>query len=271
MIIRIFFIAQANLVVAKCRIHNDASLDVSADGLLLAALVPDDRPASHSISLSVFSLDQRTLGQCLYQWTFGVNAISVSLSPQGRYVVVGLTTPRSTQLYSYPPSSNETATVAQVLKLSGRSEIDKRYLPSFEHVRNIDVCRGDDLFSLNSIRWLPGSGEGLVYGTNRGHLVICRPDCSEIGSNSKRAKNGSSSSASNTSNATSSIIRNQSATTGTQTISPVNLINHQRTLSIGTQTRETPTPPPSSTVQSPTASVSMTMSNIDVINRIENV
>lgn len=29
--------------------------------------------------------------------------------------------------------------------------------------------------SVNSARWLPGSGEGIVYGTNRGDLHICRP------------------------------------------------------------------------------------------------
>ncbi|KAL3179064.1 hypothetical protein MRX96_038310 [Rhipicephalus microplus] len=29
--------------------------------------------------------------------------------------------------------------------------------------------------SLNSVRWLPRPGEGLIYGTNRGSLCICRP------------------------------------------------------------------------------------------------
>lgn len=29
--------------------------------------------------------------------------------------------------------------------------------------------------SVNSARWLPGVGEGIVYGTNRGDLHICRP------------------------------------------------------------------------------------------------
>lgn len=29
--------------------------------------------------------------------------------------------------------------------------------------------------TVNSARWLPGIGEGVVYGTNRGDLHICTP------------------------------------------------------------------------------------------------
>ncbi|KAI1304191.1 Activating molecule in BECN1-regulated autophagy protein 1 [Halotydeus destructor] len=219
--------AHTNLVVSKCRIHNDASVDISADGNLLAALIPVD--SSHSVNLCVYSLGKVTLGQCLYVWTFGANAISVALSPLSRYVVVGLTSPRTPQMYSYPPST-ESATVAQVLKLSGRS---KAALPCFEHVRNIDVQRGDDFFSLNSIRWLPGSGEGLIYGTNRGHLIVCRPNAMDAEALHNRQKS------TGFHHGISSIIRNNSATTGTQT-SSVSASRANRTLSIGTQTIDGP-------------------------------
>lgn len=217
--------AQANLVVSKCRIHNDASIDMSADGHLLAALVPDEHGGTNSVTLCVYSLDKGSLGQNLYQWSFGANAISVSLSPMANYIVVGLGTPRAAAVYAYPPI-NDTATVAQVLRLAGRSDV--KACRSFEHVRNIDVARGDDLFSLNSIRWMPGSGEGLIYGTNRGHLVICRPDCSEP-KEDKKGRYGEC-----------SIIRNQSATTGTQTVGLGLLLptRENRTLSIGTQTSD---------------------------------
>jgi activator-of-BECN1-regulated-autophagy protein 1 len=30
--------------------------------------------------------------------------------------------------------------------------------------------------SINSARWLPEPGLGLAYGTNKGDLVICRPE-----------------------------------------------------------------------------------------------
>ncbi|RWS08620.1 activating molecule in BECN1-regulated autophagy protein 1-like protein [Dinothrombium tinctorium] len=198
--------AQANLVVPKCRIHNDASVDISTSGDLLACLVPVD--SSPSVNLCIFSLEKETFAQCFYVWTFGANAISVSLSPLSRYVVVGLTSPRTSQIYVYPPSS-EPVTIAQVFKLSGHS---KSTIPSFQHIRNIEVPRGDDVFNLNSICWLPNSGEGLIYGTNKGHLVICRPSSNE----SNRSPGFS-----------------RRSTTGTQTYP-----QRTGTLSIGTQTTD---------------------------------
>ncbi|RWS21664.1 activating molecule in BECN1-regulated autophagy protein 1-like protein [Leptotrombidium deliense] len=198
--------AQANLVVPKCRIHNDASVDISKSGDLLACLVPVD--SSPSVNLCIYSLEKETFAQCFYVWTFGANAISVSLSPLSRYVVVGLTSPRSSQIYVYPPST-EPVTIAQVFKLSGHS---KSTIPSFQHIRNIEVPRGDDVFNLNSICWLPNSGEGLIYGTNKGHLVICRPCSSE----SNRSPGFS-----------------RRSTTGTQTYP-----QRTGTLSIGTQTTD---------------------------------
>ena len=33
----------ANVVVRKCRIHNDASVDISSDGTMLAALIPESQ------------------------------------------------------------------------------------------------------------------------------------------------------------------------------------------------------------------------------------
>lgn len=33
----------ANVVVRKCKIHNDASVDISIDGTMLAALVPESQ------------------------------------------------------------------------------------------------------------------------------------------------------------------------------------------------------------------------------------
>lgn len=193
------------MVVPKCRIYNDASIDISSDGDLLACLVPVE--STLSINLCIYSLEKKTFAQCFYVWTFGANAISVSLSSMARYIVVGLTSPRTSQNH-IPPSTNESITIAQIFKLNERS---KSTLPSLQHIRNIDVLRGDDYFSVNSIRWLPNSGEGLVYGTNRGHLVICRP----------RSKDSRSSNISHRS------------TTGTQTYPP-----RAGTLSIGTQTSD---------------------------------
>lgn len=169
-----------NVVASKCRIHNDASVDMNPEGTLLASLVPIEN--SSSINLCIYSLEPRTFAQCLYLWTFGGHAISVSLSPLSRYVVVGLTSPRSiTETYS-----SADVTIGQVfqLKESTSSEDPSTASQCLQHVRNINVSRGEEdihfNFSLNSIRWLPHVGGGFVYGTNRGHLVICRPKRSDL-------------------------------------------------------------------------------------------
>ncbi|KAG9508724.1 Activating molecule in BECN1-regulated autophagy protein 1, partial [Fragariocoptes setiger] len=83
--------SQTNIVSRKCRIHNDASIDISNDGQLLACLVPQDNTCAPSIDFKIFSLNSKDFGTCYYRWSYGPNAISVSLSPLGRYVVVGLT------------------------------------------------------------------------------------------------------------------------------------------------------------------------------------
>lgn len=208
--------SQANLVVSKCRIHNDASVDMNEEGTLLAALVPIENSAS--VNLCIYSLEKKSFAQCLFLWTFGGNAISVSLSPLSQFVVVGLTTPRVHQPYSFPPS-NESVTVGQVFQLNDR----EKESPSLEHVRNINVSRGDESFSLNSIRWLPNAGEGFIYGTNRGHLVICRPEASIKSASSKLMAAG--------------LLSRNSNSTGTQTFPSLTMAIPQRAgTSIGTQT-----------------------------------
>lgn len=207
--------SQANVVVSKCRIHNDASVDMNGEGTLLAALVPIENSAS--VNLCIYSLEKKSFAQCLFLWTFGANAISVSLSPLSRFVVVGLTTPRTHQPYSFPPS-NESVTVGQVFQLNDR----EKESPSLEHVRNINVSRGDESFSLNSIRWLPNPGEGFIYGTNRGHLIICRPEASMRSASSKLMACG----------------LRHSSTMGTQTFPSLTMAIPQRSgTSIGTQTQ----------------------------------
>jgi len=144
-------------------------VDLSPCGRLLVALVPD----SVGVTLSVFSLEESTMGQLLYTWGFGPNAVSVSFSPLSRYVVVGLASSR----YLSP----QREVVAQILRLGERPKHGQSGGVLMEHVGNMSqplVGTGSSqLISLNCVRWLPKPGEGLVYGTNRGTLCICRPLC----------------------------------------------------------------------------------------------
>ncbi|XP_074604087.1 activating molecule in BECN1-regulated autophagy protein 1-like [Brevipalpus obovatus] len=201
--------AQANIVVQKCRIQNDASIDISQNGDLLACLVPVE--SSTSVNLCIYSLNPQTFAQCFYVWTFGSNALSVSLSEMSRYILVGLASPHASHFFHHP---NEPVITGQVFKLNEKS---KSSPPTLQHIKNIEVLRGDEYFSLTSIKWLPNPGQGLIYATNRGHLVMCRPNARNLVDYHPSYSNPNHS----------------RSTTGTQTCSL-----RTGTLSIGTQTTD---------------------------------
>uniref|UniRef100_A0A9J8AGN7 Autophagy/beclin-1 regulator 1a n=1 Tax=Cyprinus carpio carpio TaxID=630221 RepID=A0A9J8AGN7_CYPCA len=161
--------ASVNVLVPNCKIYNDASCDISADGQLLAVFIPSSqRGFPDEGILAVYSLAPHNLGEMLYSRKFGPNAISVSLSPMGRYVMVGLA---SRRILLHQISDHM---VAQVFRLqqphggetSMRRMFDVVYPMAPDQRRHV---------SINSARWLPEPGLGLAYGTNKGDLVICRP------------------------------------------------------------------------------------------------
>lgn len=196
-------------MVQKCRIQNDASIDISQNGDLLACLVPVE--SSTSVNLCIYSLSPRTFAQCFYVWTFGSNALSVSLSEMSRYILVGLASPQASHFFHHP---NEPVIIGQVFKLNEKS---KSSPPTLQHIKNIEVLRGDEYFSLTSIKWLPNPGQGLIYATNRGHLVMCRPNTKNLVDYHPSYSNPN----------------HLRSTTGTQTCSL-----RTGTLSIGTQTTD---------------------------------
>ncbi|KDR15571.1 uncharacterized protein LOC110833496 isoform X2 [Zootermopsis nevadensis] len=160
--------AEKNVIVAECKIHNDASVDVSNDGHLLVTLLPTGRLSSTAM-LGVYSLEWESLGQCLYTTSFEQNAVSVSLSPASRHLLVGLASRRVALL----PADRQT--MAQIFRLEGG--VPGRAVGArgrLCHVRDIDQDREQGYMSLNCIRWAPGPGQGLVYGTNTGKLKVLR-------------------------------------------------------------------------------------------------
>ncbi|CAL1548031.1 unnamed protein product [Lymnaea stagnalis] len=164
--------ASINIVVKHCKLHNDASCDLSKDGTFLATFVPSHRGFPDDNILGVFSLRKESLAHCLYTKSFGPNAISVSISPENRYVMVGLAAKR---LFFF--SVNQM--VAQVYRLAK----EKAGESSMRHVTDLfHPCNQDSRnhVSVNSARWLPGVGEGMVYGTNRGDLHFCRPGSRKV-------------------------------------------------------------------------------------------
>ncbi|CAH1257127.1 AMBRA1 [Branchiostoma lanceolatum] len=165
--------ASANVIVPHCKIHNDASIDISKDGCYLATFIPSHRGFPDDAVLSIISLQKDSLGDILYAKSFaassGPNAISVSISPLGNYVLVGL----ASRMLHWQLVDKQM--VAQVFQL--RPAAEKALEGTLVHVQNVmhhcDPERRSHV-SVNSACWLPGTGRGLVYGTNRGHLQICR-------------------------------------------------------------------------------------------------
>lgn len=157
-----------NVIVSHCKLHNDASCDISQDGCLLATFVPTHRGFPDDTVLAIYSLQEDTLGQCLYTKGFGPNAISVSISPKNHYVLVGLAAKRISWVFT----TNQM--VAQVYELSQEFAGEQ----SMKHVNDITHYVDADMrthVSVNSAKWLPQVGGGLVYGTNRGNLHLCWP------------------------------------------------------------------------------------------------
>ena len=82
----------ANLVVKEARIHNDASVDISEDGSILVTLIPSNQPVTQSV-VGVYGLKPKSeFGRCLATCSLEMSAVSVSLSPTARHIIVGLTT-----------------------------------------------------------------------------------------------------------------------------------------------------------------------------------
>ncbi|XP_063230973.1 uncharacterized protein LOC134535704 isoform X2 [Bacillus rossius redtenbacheri] len=153
--------ADENVVVSECKIHNDASIDVSKDGFMLAALLPSDHYENFTNTLGVYSLLPESRGQCLYTTSLEQNAVSVSFSPTARHLLIGVAINRATLL------STDSNSLARVYRLSGSAG-------SVSRVRSFERTREHAYMSINCIRWLPAAGQGFVYGTNTGQLRILR-------------------------------------------------------------------------------------------------
>ncbi|CAH1966552.1 unnamed protein product [Acanthoscelides obtectus] len=145
-----------NVVVGECKIHNDASVDIAKDGTVLVTLLPSGGYLNVTNRLGVYSLRWETLGQCLYTTSFEQNAVSVSLSPLSRHLVVGLAS-------RIVPSDRWI--MARIFKIE-QKDVPGDRLPVLRELQQNRDSR------INCIRWLPTSGQGLIYATNTGQLVM---------------------------------------------------------------------------------------------------
>ena len=59
------------MIVPSCKIHNDASCDISKDGKLLATFVPSAQGFPDDGVVAVYSLEKEYFGQCVFSKKFG--------------------------------------------------------------------------------------------------------------------------------------------------------------------------------------------------------
>ena len=65
------FSGESNLIASSCKIHNDASCDISGDGKLLATFVPSAQGFPDDGVVAVYSLEKTTLGHRVFSKKFG--------------------------------------------------------------------------------------------------------------------------------------------------------------------------------------------------------
>ncbi|XP_017798030.1 PREDICTED: activating molecule in BECN1-regulated autophagy protein 1-like [Habropoda laboriosa] len=166
---------EKNIVIRKCNIHNDASIDISSDGKLLATCF-----------LGIYSLQWETLGERIY-WTEAKHSvISVSISPTQEHLLVGLARNIFQEKYTM-------ASIYRLMHKKSQNQDDDRPCIQDWNIHNIEnylnfknikksMLLVRELFpnnqsttghiSINCIRWAPQPGQGLVYATNTGQLNI---------------------------------------------------------------------------------------------------
>lgn len=162
-----------NVVVQNCKIHNDASVALSNDSSMLAAFVSVHRGFPDENVLSVFSLLEDAFGQCLYTKSFGPNAISVSISPSNKYLLVGLASKR---MFFFHVDQQLVGQIYKMVKEGAGEDSMKHTTDVYHPVPRAHVAhpRLMSPVSVNSARWLPQIGHGIVYGTNHGDLHFFR-------------------------------------------------------------------------------------------------
>ena len=153
-------------MVTEAKIHNDASVDIAAiDGSFLVCLVHSNLPMTTVVG--VYSLIPKTRGQCYATFSLESSAVSVSLSPTSRHLLVGLFLRPVV-----PPSANDRTLMAQVFQIVmpwERGQERGRLI----HKRDINQTEGGNV-KLNCIRWIPIAGQGIVFATNSGSLKMLR-------------------------------------------------------------------------------------------------
>lgn len=155
---------EKNIVIPKCRIHNDGSIDISPDGTVLATTFEN--------AAGMYSLQWETLGAEICRTDINEHVLSVSISPTQQYLMVGLANTRYAENYVMANIYQLVHSHAVMEEEEGSNVI--RYNKKVMNL--VQVLRGQEMWpkptSLNCIKWSPTPGLGIVYATNQGRLAI---------------------------------------------------------------------------------------------------
>ncbi|XP_067945731.1 activating molecule in BECN1-regulated autophagy protein 1A-like [Watersipora subatra] len=157
-----------NVILHRCRIHNDAAIDISQDGSMLAVFVKNPTTAhcpgvSRSDSmLRLVSLREESLGDVLHQEALGKPPVSVSFSPLNGYIAVGF-------VNSHPLSLSRDHAMLRydIYKVPEARSLRLKLVKSVT-----TTLRNENRVMVNCLKWLLMPGQGLVVGTNNGKVVI---------------------------------------------------------------------------------------------------
>ena len=158
-----------NVVACNCKLFNNMSADISADGHLLTALVAKlTKGIELCRQVCVFSLEKENLGQCLFSATLGCNTFSTCFSPLGTHIIVGIACSNGFGLFQEHPQNR---TVAYIFELCGEANfLSKR---ATLKLQASEEGRFSNLRA-NAVVWHPVIGHGLIaIGTNNGGVYFC--------------------------------------------------------------------------------------------------
>merc|ERR1719288_430655 len=134
---------------------------------LYFTLIPSNMPMTTVVGVYGLKPDINR-GRCYAHFSLESSAVSVSLSPTSRYLLVGLAV-RTGRLILSP---TERTLMGQIFRIQ---------LPHERNGERGRLVHRKDLHqteqgqtSLNCIRWIPVAGQGIVYATNTGLLKILR-------------------------------------------------------------------------------------------------
>ncbi|XP_076180667.1 uncharacterized protein LOC143153416 isoform X2 [Ptiloglossa arizonensis] len=131
--------SEKNIVVHECKIHNDASIDISSDGKLLAAILPSGR-TNVPTTLGVYSLQWETLGEQIYSTKIDLSVVSVSISPTQQHLLVGLGSK------TFVPPIPKPFFMASIYKLISKEFQNDKKMSQNENGTKYNLCKTTDFY-----------------------------------------------------------------------------------------------------------------------------